>query len=281
MMARQHDRSRGAERLGFGVSGPHGSPLVSFRATEALIMRAYELGVRLFDTAPSYGNGEAERRLGEVMSRLPRAECLVSTKVGVASYGLMGRRRDFSPDAVRRSLDASMQRLKVHRLDCVFLHGPSPAELTDALFKTMEAESKSGRVGMLGFAGRGREIDAAIATGLFRSFMAPVHSGLTPEGLDRLKRIKASGAELIGIEVLAASLSPTPLPTGRGALWRLLRGMAGRGSRPPPRRMPVNQAIHWALTTGGAHRIVTTTTRIERLEQNVISVQSAPQSVEA
>jgi aryl-alcohol dehydrogenase-like predicted oxidoreductase len=277
MDAPRHDRSFGVQRLGFGVSGPQGSPLVSYRATEALIMRAYELGVRLFDTGPSYGNGEAERRLGEVMSRLPPSDCIISTKVGISSYGLMGRRRDFSPDAIRRSLDGSMKRLKAHRLDWVFLHGPAPSELTDALFKTMEAEQKSGRVGVLGLAGRGSEIDAAINTGLFRVFMAPVHSGLTPESLARLKRIKASGAELIGIEVLAASLSPTPLPTGTGSLWRFMRGVAGRGTRPPPRRVPVHQAIQWALTTGGAHRIVSTTTRVERLEQNVISAREAPE----
>jgi aryl-alcohol dehydrogenase-like predicted oxidoreductase len=276
MDAPRHDRSFGVQRLGFGVSGPHGSPLVSYKATEALIMRAYELGVRLFDTGPSYGAGEAERRLGEVMSRLPPSDCIISTKVGVTAYGLMGRKRDFSPDAIRRSLDASMKRLNAHRLDWVFLHGPAPAELTDSLFKTMEAEQKSGRVGVLGLAGRGAEIDAALDTGLFRVFMAPVHSGLPPESLNRLKRIKASGAELIGIEVLAASLTPMPLPTGTGSLWRLVRGLAGRGSRPPPRLVPVHEAIQWALTTGGAHRIVSTTTRAERLEQNVISAGSAP-----
>jgi aryl-alcohol dehydrogenase-like predicted oxidoreductase len=272
----RHERSFGVQRLGFGVSGPHGSALVPFKASEALIWRAYELGVRLFDTGPSYGNGEAERRLGEVMSRLPPSDCIISTKVGITAYGLSGRRRDFTPDAVRHSLDASMKRLKARRLDWVFLHGPAPAELTDALFKTLEMEQKSGRVGVLGFAGRGSELDAALDTGLFRVFMAPVHSGLTQTSLKRLKAIRGSGAELIGIEVLSASLAPMPLPTGAGSLWRLMRGLAGRGTHPPPRRVPVHEAIQWALTTGGAHRIVSTTTRISRLEQNVISAGSAP-----
>ena len=142
MDAPRHDKSYGVQRLGFGVSGPHGSPLVPFRATEALIMRAYELGVRLFDTGPSYGNGEAERRLGKVMSRLPPNDCIISTKVRVTSHGLMGRKRDFSPDAIRRSLDASMKRLKAHRLDWVFLHGPAPSELTDgAVLSTCDSAS--------------------------------------------------------------------------------------------------------------------------------------------
>ena len=44
--------------------------------------RAYELGFRAFDTAPKYGSGSAESRLGEVLPELPRDEIVVSTKVG-------------------------------------------------------------------------------------------------------------------------------------------------------------------------------------------------------
>ena len=69
-------------RLGFGVSGPHGTPLVHPGATADMIYRAFDRGVRLFDTGPSYGAGEAERRLGEAMRRLPRLECIISTKAG-------------------------------------------------------------------------------------------------------------------------------------------------------------------------------------------------------
>src|ERR1700743_1698271 len=79
-VGRQLDSSTGVRRLGFGVSGPHGSPLVSAQATEDMIRRAFELGIRLFDTGPSYGNGEAERRLGAALQYLPRYECIISTK---------------------------------------------------------------------------------------------------------------------------------------------------------------------------------------------------------
>ena len=53
--------------LGFGVSGAHGTPLVPASGTEALIHAAIEGGVRYFDTAPSYGAGECERRLGRAL----------------------------------------------------------------------------------------------------------------------------------------------------------------------------------------------------------------------
>jgi len=80
---RTSDKSHGVRRLGFGVSGPHGTPLVSPEHTSAMIDHAFARGVRLFDTAPSYGAGEAERRLGEALKRLPRYECIVSTKAGI------------------------------------------------------------------------------------------------------------------------------------------------------------------------------------------------------
>jgi aryl-alcohol dehydrogenase-like predicted oxidoreductase len=172
------DQAIGVRRLGFGVSGLHGTKMLSPAYTHALIHRAYELGIRLFDTAPSYGAGEAEIRLGEALKRLPRFECIISTKVGVSSSGLMNRTRDFSPDGVRRSIDASLKRLEINRLDWLFLHGPAPSELTPELLKMLAEIKVSGQIGALGVAGRGPEIDAALETGLFSVFMAPVHAGL-------------------------------------------------------------------------------------------------------
>lgn len=269
------EKCTGARRLGFGVSGPHGSNLVSSRATEAIIRRAFELEVRLFDTAPSYGEGEAERRLGRAMMGLPRLECIISTKVGVLSSGAR-RVRDFSPDGVRRSLDKSLKRLQMRSVDWLFLHGPDPKELTDKLLNVLTQERYDGRVGMLGVAGRGSELDGAVATGEFRVFMAPVNAGLPQHSLDRLARIKASGAELIGIETLSPALPRYPLPTGRGAAWRLARALAGRTKGRPHLKMDASTALTWALSTGGAHRAVITTTRFARLEQNVATAIAAP-----
>jgi predicted oxidoreductase len=100
-------------RIGFGVSGAHGTPLVSRAHTVAIIQEAFALGVRVFDTAPAYGAGEAERRLGEALRTLERDQVFVSTKAGLSSYGLSGRRRDFSPDAIEQSLRASLDRFSL------------------------------------------------------------------------------------------------------------------------------------------------------------------------
>ena len=70
--------------LGLGtapIGGLYGPPVADADAV-ALMRRVYELGIRVFDTAPEYGSGFAELRLGEVLPELPRDEIVVSTKVG-------------------------------------------------------------------------------------------------------------------------------------------------------------------------------------------------------
>lgn len=274
MVNQVSDRAWGVRRLGFGVSGPHGAPIIPRHTTEKLIHRAYELGVRLFDTAPSYGAGEAESRLGQAMARLPRLECIVSTKVGINS-GTAGRKeRDFSPDNIHRSIDASLERLKLQKLDWLFLHGPTIHELTDELFKALQEEQYSGRIGLLGVAGRGPEIEAALDAGLFKVFMTPVHAGLDTDQVIRLSKIRSSGSELIGIETVSPSLPRLELPTSAGGVWRMARRAAGRDSVAGKLSQSPHDAISWALTEGRAHRVVTTTTRLAHLEENAHAAES-------
>ena len=210
------DNAHGARRLGFGVSGPHGSALIRPEATVQMIQHAYALGVRVFDTGPSYGAGEAERRLGEALLRLPPYDPIVATKVGVQSYGIKGRHRDFSPNGVRRSVEASLKRLRRSRVDWLFLHGPAPEELTDALLKTLVDLKFKGVVVSLGICGRGAELDAALASGQFTHFMAPVHAGLSQQEKERLYRLRSAG-ELVGIETLSAANPRFPVPVSAGA----------------------------------------------------------------
>jgi D-threo-aldose 1-dehydrogenase len=105
------------------------------------IAAAWAEGVRWFDTAPHYGLGLSERRLGEALAGVPRDEFVLSTKVGrllVPDPGGASRRddegfdvpadsrrvRDYSRDGVLRSLDASLARLGTDRIDVVLVHDP-------------------------------------------------------------------------------------------------------------------------------------------------------------
>ncbi len=81
----------------------------------ATVRAAFEHGIRYFDTAPFYGVGKSERRLGLGLAGLPRDQVTVSTKVGRALQdddGTVPPTYEYTPDAVKRSLEGSHERLK-------------------------------------------------------------------------------------------------------------------------------------------------------------------------
>ncbi|SFR70778.1 D-threo-aldose 1-dehydrogenase [Agromyces sp. CF514] len=108
----------------------------------AAVDAAYASGIRYFDTAPHYGLGLSERRLGAALAAHPRDEYVVSTKVGRLiepndawdgaardDEGFdvpanLRRRYDLSRDGVRRSIDESLERLGLDRIDIAYLHDP-------------------------------------------------------------------------------------------------------------------------------------------------------------
>ena len=133
-------------RLGLGGAGLSGMVLADgiyqgSGADEALsiIRRAYELGVRHFDTAPLYGLGRSEVRYGRVLSELPRDSFSLSTKVsrrlvladanqpdpaaddldGIPEYTY---EFDFTAAGIRQTLESSLERLVLDRADILYLH---------------------------------------------------------------------------------------------------------------------------------------------------------------
>ena len=139
-------------RLGFGAASIGGVfDVVDDDAGLAVIEHAWQLGVRYFDVAPLYGYGTAERRLGRSLGGRPRDEFVLSTKVGrlvrrpaeiepgaIVDRNAFGDRRDadrtedsgfrvvfdFSRDGILRSVEESLARLGLDRIDVLFLHDP-------------------------------------------------------------------------------------------------------------------------------------------------------------
>jgi D-threo-aldose 1-dehydrogenase len=104
-------------------------------AARSTIDRAWSLGIRQFDTAPLYGSGLAEQRLGEALADRPRDAYRISTKVGRLLVPgdpqpeFVGTPRlrpvfDFSPNGIRRSMSESLARLQTDRVDIALLHDP-------------------------------------------------------------------------------------------------------------------------------------------------------------
>lgn len=131
--ARHLTRSRrpALPRLGFGAAAI-AQPSVSEAQAVDCLEAAWEAGMRYFDTAPMYGAGRSETLVGRVLRGRPRESYLLSTKVGRlvrpghADTALTGADwiYDFSRAGVLASLEESLRRLGIDRVDMVFIHDP-------------------------------------------------------------------------------------------------------------------------------------------------------------
>ncbi|MGW8566965.1 aldo/keto reductase [Isoptericola sp. NPDC055881] len=106
---------------------------------EATVGRALERGIRFFDTAPHYGAGVSEQRLGAALAGVDRDTVVLATKIGrtivdadgaaVPTGGTgTGTVGDLSRDGVLRSLEGSLARLRTDRVDLLYLHDPEDVD---------------------------------------------------------------------------------------------------------------------------------------------------------
>lgn len=126
---------------------------------QGTILAALAAGISYLDTAPLYGCGLSERRVGRVLRLWKGDAPKLSTKVGYVitapegSYlGASERRTDFSRDAVRRSLELSLRRMDVGRVDLVYIHAPDgmpdQAEIAFRALSDLRGEGLLDRIGV-------------------------------------------------------------------------------------------------------------------------------------
>ena len=166
-------------RLGFGAAPIAGlfTPVDDDTAA-ATVDAAWAAGIRYFDTAPHYGLGVSERRLGAALARRDRDSYVLSTKAGrlLVPDGASGHsdtegfavpathRRvwDLSRDGIRRSLDDSLTRLGLDRVDVLYLHDPE-GRLDEAVATALPALAELRREGAVTAIGAGSKDAAALA----------------------------------------------------------------------------------------------------------------------
>lgn len=154
--------------FGGGSIGGLFAPVSEDEAAQTL-EAAWEAGIRAFDTAPHYGVGLSERRIGDFLAGKPRAEFTVSTKVGrllvpatgavdgaEEFYGTppLSRVRDYSRDGVLACLEASLRRLRLDRVDIALIHDPDDF-MTEALDDAYPALADLRAQGVVGAIGAG------------------------------------------------------------------------------------------------------------------------------
>ncbi len=157
--------------VGFG-GGPIGNlyEAVDDATAAGAVSAALRAGVRLFDTAPHYGLGLSERRLGRALAARPRGDYVLSTKVGRVlvpapqdgpsrrddeGFDVPATQRrvwDFSAAGVQRSLAGSLERLGLDRVDVVLLHDPDDhwREAVEEAYPTLHELRAQGVVGAIG-----------------------------------------------------------------------------------------------------------------------------------
>jgi D-threo-aldose 1-dehydrogenase len=157
--------------LGFG-GAPIGNLYREISDAEAIgaVQAAWEHGIRYFDTAPHYGLGLSERRIGEALRGVPRSDYILSTKVGrllrpnprpggrdTEGFDVSAelvRVRDYSREGVLGSIKESLARLGTDRIDIVYIHDPDDY-WAEALEGAVPALSQLRDEGVIGAYGAG------------------------------------------------------------------------------------------------------------------------------
>ncbi|MDQ7879315.1 aldo/keto reductase [Microbacterium sp. QXD-8] len=189
----------------------------------AILDAAWESGIRYFDTAPHYGLGLSERRLGAFLRTKPRDEFVISTKAGrllrpnpdddggldlAADFHVrttLRREWDFSEAGIRASLDESLDRLGIDRVDILYLHDPERHDLDLALreaFPALERLRAEGAVDAVGIgsmtadalaaAVRGADLDLIMVAGRYTLLEQPAADDVLPACHERRTGVVAA-----------------------------------------------------------------------------------------
>lgn len=233
-----------AERLGplgYGAA-PIGNlyrEVSDAESTDALTA-AWDGGIRYFDTAPHYGLGLSERRVGAFLAEKPRDDFVLSTKVGrvldpnpdfvggddlafeFAVPNRTVRRFDPSEAGIRRSIEDSLERLGLDRIDIAYLHDPDVYDLERGLGEGLPALAKLRDEGIVGAIGIGTnsadaaaravregDLDLVMVAGRYTLLEQPALVELLPLCLER-------GVGVVAAAVFNSGLLATDAPSANG-----------------------------------------------------------------
>jgi len=274
--------------LGLGCASAWGQAWYEERRAIALVERALELGITVFDTGPTYSGGNAEPRLGKALRGKDTSRLLVSTKIGTHSSSQGHLYKDWSKDAVLRSIDASRSRLGLDCIPLIYLHGPKVGDLTAGLFDTLEEVRSKGMVRLFGVNSFDDDVLPRLATMPTFDVVMLDYNLLRIRREPVIEQLHRAGKFIVAGAALANHLHAPRflLPKARVDFWYLLRALKNyRDDYRLARRVPfLNDLSDWtpaqvALAFIAMNKSVSvsmfSTTRIEHLEENVRSLSMA------
>ncbi len=209
--------------LGFGCAGVWGKKMITDQQAQELFEKAYESGVRYFDTGHSYGN--AEERIGKILRSsdiVRREELVIATKFGTR---LRGRRlvHDVSPEWIRRSVHMSLQRMGIGYIDCLLIHGPQICDFTEGLYETLGELKEKGIVKAIGANSFDTEVLEYICGEKRLDFVMLDYNLMRQDREGLIERLYNNGIGVIAGAPLAESLYSNRVLKIKGAkdLWYL------------------------------------------------------------
>ena len=244
-LVRIPDFSRPVSRIALGTRAIGGGEQWPFRegfSAEAIFKAALDEGIQFFDTAPSYGEGLAEKRIGDFTRGLSE-EILVGTKCGLFRDAEGRYYSDLRPASIRREVEGSLRRLRRERLDLLQIHWPDRRTPWAETWEAMQALQAEGKVGALGLGNlRGAALRQALHQCPQAATLQIPFNALEPraEGGDlplcRKKNISVLGYSPLAGGLLAGILPhPAEVPPGhargyspwleepqRSRVWRLV-----------------------------------------------------------
>jgi D-threo-aldose 1-dehydrogenase len=234
---------------------------VSDETAAATLQAAWDAGIRAFDTAPHYGAGLSERRIGDFLAGRPRSQFVVSTKVGrrlVPAAGpgpgsgsaesadefhgapALGRVRDYSADGALRSLEDSLRRLRLDRVDIALIHDPDEhmTEALDGAYPALARLRADGAAGAIGvgvnsaavaewFVSR-CDLDCVLVAGRYTLLDDSAARSLFPSCLARGVPVLAGGVFNGGILAGGDRYDYAPAPPGLLARTRCIAEVCAR-----------------------------------------------------
>lgn len=257
-----------ASRLGLGA-GQLGDEALGDAQAGELLHAALELGIRLIDTAPSYGI--SEERIGRHLSTR-RHEFVLSTKVG---YGIEGV-PDWTGACITRGIDRALQRLRTEHIDIVLLHSCDLQVLQRGeVIEALDRARQAGKMAVAGYSGENEALRFALRSGRFGCIETSINLCDQKNLDDVVQQAQAAGLGIIAKRPIA------------NAPWRFVERPVGHYAEEYWLRWKTMNidtqgqdwqelALRFAAWHTGAHSCIVGTTSIEHLRHNVRIVDKGP-----
>ncbi len=279
--------------LGFGCASVWGKRLISDDEATRLFERAYELGIRYFDTGYSYGI--AEERIGNILKKstiVDRDEIIISSKFGTKLVN--GKYiHDWSPQWMRSSVEISLSRMGISYLDLLMCHGPQIADITETFLDAMRCLKKDGLVKAIGINTFDTEVIAYVRDTKCFDFVMLDYNIMRQDREKIIQELYEGGIGVIAGAPLAESLYSNRIFKVKHLkdIWYLARAVVNHRDKLAQRRgfsfinkVPdmsgTQAALRYVLDNKCITSAVFGTTTLSHLEENVGALdKSIPQDV--